>query len=270
MLRDLTKSEWQELMNIPDDRIPMALILRGTRDLKGHYTQMRTLFSDVLDIRDSNVVVDDVFVGSLDRVSVAYASVYGAPMASEVTHVFGVLGTRLALQIGCCGALSETLAPGDLFATSTAYCGEGASQYYKVDGKEVAASFGFSEIAEIGSGESVPIRCGKLYTTSALFTESHQDIARWRTQGFLAVNMETAFPWGELARLETARQACSSTYSLNKAQTATNRRLHVQRPELAPCRKLTYGFWDCWFWVRPDVHHSVRQFRRPGVHNKLA
>jgi purine-nucleoside phosphorylase len=192
MLRDLTKSDWQELLKIPDDRIPMALILRGTRDLKGQYTHMRTLFSDVLDIGDSNVVVDDVFIGNLDGASVAYASVYGAPMASEVTHIFGVLGTRLALQIGCCGALSETLAPGDIFAPSTAYCGEGASQYYKLDGKDVAASFGPSEIAELRSRESISIRCGRLYTTSALFAESHQDIAQWRTQGFLAVDMETA------------------------------------------------------------------------------
>lgn len=192
MLGDLTKSRWQQLLNVPDDRIPMALILRGTRDLKGHYAQMRTRFSEVLDVGDPNVVVDDMFVGNLDGVPVAYASVYGAPMASEVTHVFGVLGTRLALQIGCCGALSETLAPGDLFAASAAYCGEGASQYYKLDGKEVAASLGFPEIAELESGESVPIRCGRLYTTSALFAESHQDITRWRTQGFLAVDMETA------------------------------------------------------------------------------
>lgn len=192
MLRDLTKSEWQGLLNIPDDRIPMALVLRGTRDLKGHYAQMRALFSEVLDVGDPNVVVDDVFVGNLDGAPVAYASVYGAPMASEVTHVFGVLGTRLALQIGCCGALSETLGPGDLFAATTAYCGEGASQYYKVDGKEAAASFALPEIVELGGGESVPIRCGRLYTTSALFAESHQDIARWRAQGFLAVDMETA------------------------------------------------------------------------------
>jgi purine-nucleoside phosphorylase len=192
MLRDMTKSDWQALLRIPADRIPTAVILRGTRDLKGQYARMRTLFSDVLDIRDANVVVDDVLIGTLDGVSVAYASVYGAPMASEVTHVFGVLGTRLALQIGCCGALSETLATGDVLAPSTAYCGEGASQYYKLDGKEVAASFAPSEIAELGGRQSDAIRCGRLYTTSALFAESRQDVDRWRTQGFLAVDMETA------------------------------------------------------------------------------
>ena len=212
MLRDLTKSDWQGLLKIPDHRIPVALILRGTRDLKGQYTQMRTLFSDVLDIGDSNIVVDDVLIGNLDGTSVAYASVYGAPMASEVTHIFGVLGTRLALQIGCCGALSETLALGDIFAPSTAYCGEGASQYYKLDGKEVTASCGPSRIAEPGGRKSFSIRCGKLYTTCALFAESRQDIARWRAQGFLAVDMETAATFAVAEHFGMERSALLYVY----------------------------------------------------------
>lgn len=238
MLRDLTKTDWQELLKIPDDRIPTALILRGTRDLKTQYTRMRALFSDVLDIGDSNVVVDDVFIGNLDGASVAYASVYGAPMASEVTHVFGVLGTRFALQIGCCGALSETLAVGDIFAPSTAYCGEGASQYYKVDGKEVAAHFGSSETAEHGSRESAPIRCGKLYTTSALFAESHKDIARWRSQGFLAVDMETAATFAVAEHFRMERGALLYVYDspiqgdhilLNDSEKDERRRLGSER-----------------------------------------
>jgi len=88
MLRDLTRSDWQTLLNIADDRVPTVLILRGTRALKHYYAQMRALFSDVLDIGDANVVVDDVFVGKLDGISMAYASVYGAPMASEIVHIF--------------------------------------------------------------------------------------------------------------------------------------------------------------------------------------
>jgi uridine phosphorylase len=145
MLRDLTKSDWQGLLNISDDRVPTAVILRGTRALKDQYARMRGLFSDVLDIRDPNVVVDDVLLGRLDGIPVAYASVYGAPMASEIVHLFGVLGTRLVVQIGCCGSLTDQLLAGDLFAASSAYCGEGASQYYKENGKDVTATFAVAE-----------------------------------------------------------------------------------------------------------------------------
>jgi purine-nucleoside phosphorylase len=238
MLRDLTRPDWQRLLHIPDDRIPVAVILRGTRDLKGHYARMRDRFSGVMDIGDANVVVDDVLIGNLGGAAVGYASVYGAPMASEVAHVFGVLGTRLVLQVGCCGGLSDDLAPGDLVAATAAYCGEGASQYYKTDGKEVEASFGLPDTADLGGGESVPIRRGRFYTTAALFAESRQDIARWRSQGFLAVDMETAATFAVAEHFGMDRAALLYVYDcpvhgehilLNDSDRAARRRTGNER-----------------------------------------
>lgn len=192
MLHDLTKSDWQAILNIPDGRIPAALVIRGTRALRHHYAQMQQYFSDVLEIRDPNVVIDDVFIGDLDSICVAYASVYGAPMASEIVHVFGVLGTPLVIQIGCCGALCEELLPGDLLAISSAYCGEGASQYYKQDGKEVSATLQFEKASGPVGTEALKIHCGRVYTTSALFAESRDDIEKWAAHKFSGVDMETA------------------------------------------------------------------------------
>lgn len=192
MLHDLTKSDWQALLNIPDERIPAALVIRGTRALKRYGAEMRQYFSNVLDIRDPNVVIDDVFIGQLDGICVAYASVYGAPMASEIVHVFGVLGTPLVIQIGCCGALAGPLSPGDLLAVSSAYCGEGASQYYKQDGKEVSATLRFEEAHSSAGEEPFKIHYGRVYSTSALFAESSDDVEKWAAEGFWGVDMETA------------------------------------------------------------------------------
>jgi len=192
MLHDLTKSDWQALLNIPDERIPSALIIRGTRALKRYCAEMRRYFSDILDICDPNVVIDDVFIGQLKGTCVAFASVYGAPMASEIVHVFGVLGTPLVIQVGCCGALAGPLTAGDLLAVSSAYCGEGASQYYKQDGKEVSATLRFQENLCSAGEEPFKIHCGRVYSTSALFAESSEDIEKWAAQGFWGVDMETA------------------------------------------------------------------------------
>jgi purine-nucleoside phosphorylase len=192
MLHDLTKSDWQALLNIPDERIPAALVIRGTRALKRHCAEMRCYFSNIFDICDPNVVIDDVFIGDLDGTCVAYASVYGAPMASEIVHVFGVLGTPLVIQIGCCGAISDQLLSGDLLAVSSAYCGEGASQYYKQDGKEVSATLRLEETLSSASEKSIKIHYGRVYTTSALFAETSEDVEKWAAQGFSGVDMETA------------------------------------------------------------------------------
>lgn len=192
MLKDLKREDWLSLLNIPEERIPMALVLRGTRNLKSYYQDYLQYFTDILEIGTPNGVLEDVFIGNLDGNVIAYASVYGAPMASEVVHVFGVLGTRLVIQTGCCGALADGIQAGDLFVATEAFRGEGASQYYKPVGKTVTASLDLRNWVLMESQEDIKVHAGKIYTTSALFAEGLQEVEAWFRAGFSAVDMETA------------------------------------------------------------------------------
>lgn len=192
MLRELAKKDWLSILSVPESRIPNVLILRGTRNLKSQYEQHRRYFTNVLDIGSPNGILEDVFIGDLDGCPVAYASVYGAPMASEIVHVFGVLGTSLVIQTGCCGALSEAIGVGDIFIAREAYCGEGASQYYRPESKMVKASGRLLKMPPIESCNDVPVHFGSIYTTSALFAEGREEIEEWYEKGFSAVDMETA------------------------------------------------------------------------------
>ena len=130
MLRELTKNDWQRILAIPDESIPQVLILRGTRNLKTQYDVYRQRFSDVMEVGSPNGLIEDILIGEYAGGRVAFASVYGSAMASEVAHLFGVLGTNLVIQTGCCGAWASGIQPGDLFVPTKAYCGEGAAQYY--------------------------------------------------------------------------------------------------------------------------------------------
>ena len=188
MLKDLNREDWLSTLNIPEGRIPLALVLRGTRNLKTQYRFYRKYFTNILEIGTPNGILEDVFIGDLDGHQVGYASVYGAPMASEVVHVFGVLGTCLVIQTGCCGALADGITAGDLFIATEAYCGEGASQYYLPGKKTVTASLDPQEwISEKGN-----FHTGHIYTTSALFAEGMEEVDAWFRVGFSAVDMETA------------------------------------------------------------------------------
>ena len=192
MLNDLTKENWLSILNIPEKRIPMALIWRCTRNLKTQYQAYRQHFTDILEIGTPNGILEDVFIGSLVGNSVAYASVYGAPMASEVVHVFGVLGTCLVIQTGCYGALAEGIVAGDLFMATEAYCGEGASQYYDPGGKIISDSLDLREWIAAGLMTSTGPHAGCIFTTSALFAEGMDEVDTWFQAGFSAVDMETA------------------------------------------------------------------------------
>jgi uridine phosphorylase len=187
MLRDLTRTDWLSILGIPADVAPRALLLRGTRNLKTQYVVYREFYSDVREIGTPNSLVEDVLVGTVGGVRVAYASVYGGPMASEIVHMFGAIGTPLVVQIGCCGALADGIDAGDLVLAAEAHCGDGSSQYYKTNGPIVRA-------APHPAALNLPpdIHIGRVFTTAALFAEGKREIDDWHARGFAAVDMETA------------------------------------------------------------------------------
>jgi len=192
MFKDLTKADWLRILNIPESRIPGVLILRGTRNLRSQYQAVLPYFDNVLEVGSPNGIFEDVLIGDLRGRPVGFAAVYGAPMASEIVHLFGVLGTRAVIQTGNCGALAGDLDAGDLFLAERAFCGEGAAQYYKTDGQWVAATAALLESAAFAKPSSPKCRRGAIYTTGALLAEGMDDLEQWFRQGFAAVDMETA------------------------------------------------------------------------------
>lgn len=186
MLKELSKKDLLGLLGVPQSRIPAVLILRGTRNLKTAYKRHKKYFSGIYGIGSPNAIFEDVFLGKHKGANIAYASVYGAAMASEITHVFGAMGTKFVIQTGTCGGLAENLLPGDLICAASAYCGEGAAQYYLPRRKTIRASL------ELIKGLKIPAHIGKVYTTSALFAEGAAEIRKWHNAGYSAVDMETA------------------------------------------------------------------------------
>ena len=192
MLKELKKKEWLSLLDIPKNRIPTVLVLRGTRNLKVNYAKHSAFFTDVFEVGSPNGIFEDVLIGTYKNIDVGYASVYGDAMASEVTHLFGVLGTSLVIQTGCCGALTDNIEAGDLVSVTSAYCGEGAAQYYLPQTQEINASLELVERISSLRTTSVTIHKGRIWTTSALLAEGKAEIQDWSHQGYIAVDMETA------------------------------------------------------------------------------
>lgn len=192
MLKEITKKNWLRMLGIPKMRIPKVLILRGTRNLKTNYAKYKKYFSNIHEIGSPNGIFEDLLIGRYKSVDVAYASIYGDAMASEITHVFGVLGTPQVIQTGCCGALSRGIMPGDLICPTEAFCGEGAAQYYLSKADIITSSKSMVSRMRIKNKSRVKIHKGPIYTTSALLAEGKDDIERWSKQGYIAVDMETA------------------------------------------------------------------------------
>jgi purine-nucleoside phosphorylase len=195
------------MLNLSERQIPEVLILRGTRNLQTQYEIARGFFTDVIEVGAPNALIESVFIGDLMGRRVGFACVYGSAMASEVVHIFGVLGTRAVIQTGNCGALVNSLSAGDLFVPSEAYCGEGAAQYYKSDGLRVAASSELLSSETLTQHDGAALHEGAIYTTAALLAEGEAEITRWHQQGFAAVDMETATTFAVAEYFGMARAA---------------------------------------------------------------
>src|SRR5947207_6771838 len=92
MLKELTRADWLNILSIPEARIPAVLILRGTRNLRAQYQAALPSFTNVLEVGSPNGIFEDVLIGDLHGHGVGFACVYGSSMASEIFHVFGILG----------------------------------------------------------------------------------------------------------------------------------------------------------------------------------
>lgn len=185
MLKDLTKHDWLEMLSLTEDEVPHTLILRGTRNLNEKFEKHKKYFKNVRELVFPNGIFENIFIGDLNGDPVAFATVYGAPMASEVVHLFGVLGTSLVIHTGCCGGLHVSLRTGDIFIANEAYIGEGASQYYNRN-KQIIQSYVDQTLNFDG------IKTGRIFTTSALLAEGKEDIQAWADLGCMTVDMETS------------------------------------------------------------------------------
>ena len=192
MLRDLTRADWLEMLEIPEDRVPEVLLLRGTRNLRRQRDRHAERFDDVLEIGSPNGLFEDLFLARHGELEIAYASVYGDSMASEITHVFGVLGTTHVIQTGCCGGLQPGVHTGDLVIPARAVSGEGAARYYVSETSNLRASAELVRPAASLVRSCWAYHTGVMFTISALLAEGRAELEAWADAGYAAVDMETA------------------------------------------------------------------------------
>jgi uridine phosphorylase len=212
MLKDLTREDWLGFLDLPEERVPSVLVLRGTRNLRTNYDTYRAYFEDVVEVGSPNALFEDVFIGRRDGIDVGYASVYGAPMASEITHVFAVLGTELVIQTGVCGALGDGIEAGDLVIATEARCAEGAAACYLPGVEKVDATPDLVAALMSDPGVTVPRHADPVWTTAALLAEGQAEIEEWHGEGYIAADMETATTFAVAAYFGVRRVSILSVF----------------------------------------------------------
>jgi uridine phosphorylase len=117
----------------------------------------------------------------------------GAAMSAAMLEEVIAFGCRKFIACGGCGILEPDIAVGHLIAVSAAVRDEGASYHYLPPGREVQAEINVLDcLIQMLNKRNLPHLVGKTWTTSAPYRETPTKIAKRRSEGCLAVEMEAA------------------------------------------------------------------------------
>jgi len=116
----------------------------------------------------------------------------GCPHAAIMLERLIAMGAKRILVFGCCGSLQPGLEVGHLVIPSEALAEEGTSAHYPLPkGKEARADEGITRLClEMGREREFRAAVGKVWTTDALFRETHEKTRKYSAMGLLAVEME--------------------------------------------------------------------------------
>lgn len=115
----------------------------------------------------------------------------GAPFAVMLAETLIAWGAGELVFLGWCGAISDTVAIGDLVMPTSAFVDEGTSRHYIADASETSASPELlRRLSEAGTSQGVEIRPGTVWTTDAPYRETVDQVREFRRRGALAVEME--------------------------------------------------------------------------------
>jgi len=186
-MMDISRAEWLDAMQLDAADIPDAVIVEGS-----WWRQQRTdwRLGYLTGVRE--LAFPDIHWGRWKDKKVVFCMAYGAPRTSEIIHLFGALGAKLAVQIGTCGGLQSHLKPGDIILPEVAFCRDGVAHLYGPPDAVTGSPVWIERAQALLNGRGHTTYRGPHVTWSSLFTETPQMMEAWNRAGLLSVEMETA------------------------------------------------------------------------------
>lgn len=184
---DLTRADWLAALGIAEEDVPHAVILEGSW-WRAQRTKWRLSQLDEVE----ELSFPDMFWGLRYGRPVVYSCVYGAPRAVEVAHLFAILGTRLVVTIGTCGALQPGLDPGDVIVPDRVIPREGIARLYGSPDLVLADSSASARARQLLSEHEIVPHDGLHLTWYSIFAQNAEMIEEWKRGGMSSVDMEAA------------------------------------------------------------------------------
>ena len=186
-IMEIGAEEWRKALQIDIEDLPDVIIVEGSWWRAQRNEWRLAALSAVRELH-----FPDIYWGRWGEKKIVYCCAYGAARTNEIIHLFGILGAKLAIQIGTCGGLDERLQTGDIVLPSVAAPREGVAHLYGAVEKVAGDKAWLKRAEQALDRRELRSFCGPHLTWASLFAQRGSDIQQWHDEGFLAVDMETA------------------------------------------------------------------------------
>ena len=120
-----------------------------------------------------------------------YLSPVGAPACAAALEDIYAMGVNKAIVFGTCGVLDRKIPDGSVILPDSAVRDEGTSFHYAPPSDEIEIHSGFRSLFEsMLVQNNIPYRIGKVWTTDAVYRETHNLVKKRRQQDCICVDME--------------------------------------------------------------------------------
>jgi purine-nucleoside phosphorylase len=196
MYKHLTPIEIRQLFKLPSDFNVDACIVYGNWD----EVRYRKIFLSLL--KGKKIVIDklkDGFLGKILSVNVGNKRIwfiveYGGARLSEFIHLACMLGSKVNILTGSCGALKKGLDEFAIVVPSYSYSTESSSHMYlrnKKDNRFYPDKKLSEEVINLLKDKQKVVS-GPIITCQAMLGETWEDIQKWSKAGFYGVEMESS------------------------------------------------------------------------------
>jgi purine-nucleoside phosphorylase len=183
------EQDWWRVTGLSKDDVPEVAVLEGTWWRDDRQRERLALLEEVRELD-----APDWFWGTYQDHPVVYAPMYGASRAVEPVVILGRLGTPRVVQIGSCGGIALDAHTGDLLIPDQVAIEEGVSRWYHHNDTVSATPELVRRADDIATAMGIRVVHGTSVTEDTLLGVRPPDdsVERWRTAGYVGVDMETS------------------------------------------------------------------------------
>lgn len=198
MYKHRTKTDFQRILNVPEDYVVDSLLVIGTHPKEKEYPHLYEAL-EKSGVSYTEEKIEQRFFGDIKSLKIGdkriwFDVIYGAAYLSEIAHLACLLGSRANILLGTCGALRLDLDTGDTVVPKASYGNESSTRMYQRRDNSYLYNADENLRTALKSHLSHRHRIdeGKLVTVQAMLAESQEDVDTWAQEGYTGVDMESA------------------------------------------------------------------------------